>query len=76
MSNDQKNVRQLRKNIPMDRFVVSVDGQRKSGYVEKEAALAEAARIKAGYPRVTVTVFDQEADILQASSTISEADAD
>jgi hypothetical protein len=48
------------KRVQLDRFVVAVDGQSKSGYREREAADAEALKIRQAYPRVSVTVIDQE----------------
>ena len=65
---ESKEGRQLRKQIQMERFVVSVDGQRKSGFSEHESAVTEAQRIKHAYPSVTVTVVDQEEEIIHLSS--------
>lgn len=50
------------KRVQLDRFVVAVDGQSKSGYTEREPADAEAQKIRQAYPRVSVTVIDQEQD--------------
>jgi len=50
------------KRVQLDRFIVAVDGQSKSGYTEREAADAEALKIRQAYPRVSVTVIDQERD--------------
>ena len=68
MTQDTKNVSQLRKHILMERFVVSVDGQRKRGFAARAAAITEAQRIKQGYPSVAVTVLDQEEEIIHLSS--------
>lgn len=65
---ESKGGRQLRKQIQMKRFVISVDGQRKGGFSEHESAVVEAQRIKRAYPSVTVTVIDQEEDIIHPSS--------
>jgi hypothetical protein len=65
---ESKGGRQLRKQIQMKRFVISVDGQRKAGFSEHESAVAEAQRIKHAYPSVTVTVVDQEEDIIHLCS--------
>jgi hypothetical protein len=59
--------RQLRKHIKMERFVVSVDGQRKRGYSEHNLAVIEAQRIKDAYPSVTVTIVDQGEEIIHPS---------
>jgi hypothetical protein len=59
--------RQPRKHIPMERFVVSVDGQRKRGYSEHNLAATEAERIKHAYPSVTVTIVDQGEEIIHPS---------
>jgi hypothetical protein len=50
------------KRVQLDRFVVAVDGQSKSGYTVRELADAEALKIRQAYPRVSVTVIDQEQD--------------
>lgn len=50
------------KRVQLDRFVVAVDGQSKSGYTEREPADAEALKIRQAHPRVSVTVIDQEQD--------------
>jgi hypothetical protein len=68
MTQGTKNVRQLRKHILMERFVVAVDGQRKRGFAERAAAVTEAQRIKQVYPSVAVTVLDQEEEIIRLSS--------
>jgi len=65
---ESKEGRQLRKQIQMERFVISVDGQRKRGFSEHESAVTEAQRIKHAYPSVTVSVVDQEEDIIHLRS--------
>jgi hypothetical protein len=62
MSDQVHLARRPPKRVQLDRFVVAVDGQSKSGYTEREAATAEAAKIRQAYPRVSVTVIDQEQD--------------
>ena len=50
------------KRVQLDRFIVAVDGQSKSGYTDREVADAEALKISQAYPRVSVSVIDQEQD--------------
>jgi hypothetical protein len=64
---DNKAGRQVRKHIQMERFVVSVDGQRKRGYSDHNSAVTEGQRIKHAYPSVTVTIVDQEEEIIRPS---------
>ncbi len=64
---ENKERRQLRKHVHMERFVVSVDGQRKRGFSEHHSAVSEALRIKDAYPNVTVTIVDQEEEIIHPS---------
>ena len=64
---ENKEGRQLRKHIQMERFVVTVDGQRKRGFSEHHSAMTEAQRIKHAYPSVTVKIVDQEEEIIHQS---------
>lgn len=72
MSNDQQPARQLAKRAQMARYVVSVDGQPKSSFDTREPAEAEARRILAGFPVVTVKVADSEADSVKMLGPTSE----
>jgi hypothetical protein len=62
MANEQQPPRQLAKRAQMARYTVSVDGQLKSSYDQREAAEAEAKRILTKFPILTVTVADSEND--------------
>ena len=62
MSDEQQPGRKPPKRVQLDRYVVSVDGQAKTGYTDRAAAEAEAERIRQKYPRVSVGVTDQERD--------------
>ncbi|MDB5572779.1 MAG: hypothetical protein JWN93_3962 [Hyphomicrobiales bacterium] len=42
------------------RYVLSVDNQRKASFQDHAQAVAEGARIAAAFPRVNVTVHDQQ----------------
>ncbi len=42
------------------RFVLSVDGQRKISFQDQALAMAEGRRIAAAYPRLNVSVHDQQ----------------
>jgi hypothetical protein len=64
---ENKEGRQPRKHIQMERFVVTVDGQRKRDFSEHHSAVTEAQRIKNAYPSVTVTIVDQEEEIIHQS---------
>ena len=44
------------------RFVLSVDGQRKSSYEAQSDAMAAGTKIAKAYPRVNVSVHDQHED--------------
>ena len=43
-----------------NRYILVIDGQRKSSYVDAASAQAEADKIQAAYPRLNVVIHDQE----------------
>jgi hypothetical protein len=55
-----------RSYIHEERYVVVIDGQRKASYADQASAMAEAGRIRAAYPRVTIVVHDQQEDTVSA----------
>ena len=60
LSNDQKGSRQSHRALQLERFVISVDGQRKLGFSDRQAADDAAAKLRAQFPVVNVMVSDQE----------------
>ena len=46
--------------LVVERFVISVDGQRKLGFADRQAALDAAAKLRAEFPVINVMVSDQE----------------
>lgn len=52
--------RKLRSFTHASRFVLSVDGQRKSSYEDFADAMAAGGKIAQAYPRVSVSVHDQQ----------------
>ncbi|MDB5545524.1 MAG: hypothetical protein JWO64_2673 [Hyphomicrobiales bacterium] len=42
------------------RYILVIDGQRKSSYGDAASAQAEADKIQAAYPRLNVVIHDQE----------------
>ncbi|MBX9760784.1 MAG: hypothetical protein K2Y29_18540 [Beijerinckiaceae bacterium] len=52
--------RKLRSFTHASRFVLSVDGQRKSSYEVQADAMTAGAKIAQAYPRVSVSVHDQQ----------------
>ena len=52
--------RKLRSFTHASRFVLSVDGQRKSSYEVQADAMAAGSKITHAYPRVSVSVHDQQ----------------
>jgi len=56
---ETKKPENLRANaIPVDGFVLSVDGKLKARYETLEAAMAAASKLKQSYPVVQVAVYD------------------
>lgn len=47
--------------MPMDGYVVSVDGKLKTRYETSEEAMAAAVDLKQSYPVIQVTVYDAAA---------------
>ena len=63
MEADERQGRKVpRSYIHEERYVLVIDGQRKASYADQASAMAEASRIRAAYPRVTVAVHDQHED--------------
>jgi hypothetical protein len=60
MNDDLQSARKPPKRVQLDRFVVAVDGQPKTGYKDRAAAEIEAERISRLFPRVSVEVRDQD----------------
>ncbi len=52
--------RKLRSFTHASRFVLSVDGQRKSSYEVQDDAMSAGRKIAQDYPRVSVSVHDQQ----------------
>jgi hypothetical protein len=67
MSQDNQSVGKARRSVFVSRFVVYVDGQQKAGFAERDLAEAEAARIRLAFPRVAVSVTDQDVPALSAA---------
>jgi hypothetical protein len=65
LSQDQQAPRQLRRGLQLDRYVISVDGQRKMGFVDRVAAEQAADRLRTDFPLLTVLVSDQEEEIIR-----------
>ncbi len=56
---ETKKPENLRANaIPVDGFVLSVDGKLKARYETSEAAMTAASKLKQSYPVVQVAVYD------------------
>ena len=55
--------RKVRGFVHEGRYVVAVDGQRKSSYADESAAFEQARKIQQAYPRLNVEVHDQETDL-------------
>ena len=60
MSTIQQTPKQLSKRARMDRYVVYVDQQAKTSFDTREAAEAEAERIRTAFPVVAVRVSDED----------------
>lgn len=59
MSQDKKKPANLRANaIPIDGYILSVDGRLKTRYESSSEAFAAAAKLKQSYPVIQVTVYD------------------
>ena len=71
MDEESRRPRQASRGIQLGRYVVSVDGQAKSGYPQKDAADAQADKIRKAFPRVSVTVTDaMNSGLVSAASDI------
>ncbi len=56
---EAKKPENLRANaVPVDGFVLSVDGKLKARYETAEAAMTAASKLKQSYPVVQVAVYD------------------
>jgi hypothetical protein len=67
MEADERQGRKMsRSYIHEERYVLVINGQRKVSYADQAAAMAEASRIRAAYPRVTIVVHDQQEDTVSA----------
>ena len=51
---------QSRYTMHFDRFILSVDNQRKASFTDRKDAMAEGERITKAYPAVKVAVIDSE----------------
>jgi hypothetical protein len=65
LSNHQEGVRQPRSALQLGRFVLSVDGQRKSGFVDRVSADAAAAQLRTAFPGLNIVISDQEETIIR-----------
>jgi hypothetical protein len=67
MEADERQGRKMpRSYVHEERYVLVIDGQRKVSYADQATAIAEASRIRAAYPRVTILVHDQQEDTVSA----------
>jgi hypothetical protein len=66
MDEDVHRSRKAARRVDLGRFVVSVDGQAKAGFRERAEADAMADKIRAGFPKVVVSIADKSADSEQA----------
>ena len=56
---ETKKPENLRANaVPVDGFVLSVDGKLKARYETSEAAMTAASKLKQSYPVIQVAVYD------------------
>jgi hypothetical protein len=56
---ETKKPQNLRANaVPVDGFVLSVDGKLKARYETSEAAMTAASKLKQSYPVIQVAVYD------------------
>ena len=74
MSNTQT-PRQPGKRAQNARFLVSVDGQTKSSYPNREDADAEALRISSKFTNLAVRVSDSEEPMIRESTAVAQAEA-
>jgi hypothetical protein len=59
MSQETKKPTNLRTNaMPIDGFVLTVDGKSKARYETEAEALAAGSKLKQTYPAIRVTVFE------------------
>jgi hypothetical protein len=65
---DTKKPANLRANaIPVDGFVLSVDGKLKTRYETSEAAMTAAAQLKQSFPVIQVAVYDAAQRVYMAA---------
>jgi hypothetical protein len=65
LSQNQKSAQLLHSVAQFGRFVLSVDGQRKSGFSDRVAADGEAAQLKAAFPNLHIRVIDQRDEVIR-----------
>lgn len=59
MSDETKKATNLRANaVPVDGYVLSVDGKLKARYETSKEALAAGTKLKESFPVIQVSVFD------------------
>jgi hypothetical protein len=59
MNQDTKKPTNLRANaMPIDGYVLSVDGKLKTRYESSKDAIAAGAKLKQSYPMIQVAVYD------------------
>jgi hypothetical protein len=59
MNQDTKKPANLRANaMPIDGYVLSVDGKLKTRYESSKGAIAAGAKLKQSYPMIQVAVYD------------------
>jgi hypothetical protein len=59
MNQDTKKPANLRANaMPIDGYVLSVDGKLKTRYESSKDAIAAGAKLKQSYPMIQVAVYD------------------
>ena len=61
MQAEDGNARKAARNfLRYSRYILVIDGQRKSSFGDASSAQAEADKIQAAYPRLNVVIHDQE----------------
>ncbi len=59
MKNDTEKVTNLRANaMPIDGFVLTVDGKLKTRYETSEEAVAAGSKLKQNFPAIMIEIFD------------------
>jgi hypothetical protein len=58
-----------------ERYVLVIDGQRKGSYADLASAHLEAEKLRKAYPRVTVSIQDQESDDIRGEAEPKPNDA-